>query len=124
MKKIIPIIILLVLLALVWAFISSKNKRVQKSAQDQTPTPTIESKPVDEALGNALNLYSQKKSKGEDLSNGPCLGLVAPDWVADIAHNPRQNVDDKPENQCEDFRQGKAHHFIELDPAGNLIRAI
>lgn len=76
-----------------------------------------------EALKNALNLFSQAKQDGQDLKNGPCLGIVADDWVADIAHNPRQDVDDKPENQCEDYRNGKARHFIELDQNGQIIQA-
>jgi hypothetical protein len=48
---------------------------------------------------------------------------VLPDWVADIAHRPRQAVDEDPANQCEAIRSGDAHHFVELDPDGNLIRA-
>ena len=76
----------------------------------------------DDILKNALNLYIQKKSERIDLSYGPCLGMVSDDWVLDIAHNPRQAVDDRPENQCADFREGRAHHFIELDPDGKLIK--
>lgn len=76
----------------------------------------------DQALKNALNLYAKRKQEGMDFSNGPCLGIVAPDWVLDIAHNPRLPVDDEPENQCEDFRTGRVHHFIELDLDGKLIR--
>ena len=75
------------------------------------------------ALKNALNLYAQHKQIGTDFSNGPCLGIIAPDWVLDIAHNPRQAADDKPQNQCEDYTQGVAHHFIELDVNGQLIQA-
>ncbi len=76
-----------------------------------------------EALKNALNLFTKAKENGVDLSNGPCLGKVADDWVADIVHNPRQPIDDKPENQCEDYRKGNAHHFIELDQSGSLVAA-
>jgi hypothetical protein len=43
-------------------------------------------------------------------------------WVADVAHDPRQPVDDDPANQCEEFRAGEAEHFVELDPDGNVIR--
>ena len=85
-------------------------------------TPTTQSVNQDEALKNALNLFNQKKTEGVDFSNGPCLGQVAPDWVLDIAHNPRQPADDKVENQCKDFKEGRAHHFIELDPNGNIIK--
>ena len=81
-------------------------------------------KPEDEALKNALNLYISKKQEGVDFTNGPCLGKIADDWVLDIAHNPRQPVDNKRENQCADYREGRAHHFIELDPNGNLIDSL
>lgn len=83
----------------------------------------VQAKIPDEALKNALNLFSQAKSKGQNLSSGPCLGKVSEDWVLDIAHNPRQDVDNKKENQCEDFRLGRVHHFIELDENGKLINA-
>lgn len=77
----------------------------------------------EDAFKNALNLYIQKKQEGLDMSNGPCLGKVADDWVLDIAHNPRQPIDDEPQNQCRDFINGNINHFIEMDPDGNLIRS-
>jgi hypothetical protein len=61
-----------------------------------------------------------------DLSAGPCLSEGIPglsDWVVDIAHDPRQAVDDQPANQCQSFRDGETHHFVELTPDGQLIRA-
>jgi len=85
---------------------------------------TSETNISDEALKNALNAYAQAKQKGTDLTSGPCLGIVAPDWVLDIAHNPRQKIDDKEENQCPEARSGQARHFIELDPDGKLIKAL
>lgn len=88
------------------------------TTQTATPTPSVQ----DTALKNALNLYAQAKASGQDLSNGPCLGQVAPDWVADLVHNPRQKVDDDPKNQCSDYLSGKVHHFIELDLDGKLVR--
>lgn len=83
---------------------------------------TATANPNDEVLKSAINLYLQKKQAGVDFKDGPCLGTIAPDWVLDIAHNPRQDIDDKPENTCADFATGKAHHFIELDPNGELIK--
>ena len=66
--------------------------------------------------------------KTTDLSNGPCLSdnnldWGVKDWVCDVAHWPREDVDNKPENQCQEFRSGKAHHFIEVDTNCNFIRA-
>lgn len=76
------------------------------------------------AIQMARELYEQKKAEGMDMSTGPCLAEeIIPDWCVDIAHSPRQKVDDLPENQCQLFRQGRVHHFVELDPDGNLLRA-
>ena len=78
----------------------------------------------DLAIAQAKIIFQQKTALGEDLSAGPCLAenLLA-DWVADIAHNPRVDTDNQPANQCQNFRSGKARHFVELDPQGNLLRA-
>ena len=74
-------------------------------------------------IASAKRAYAGARAKGVDMSNGPCLGTVAPDWVADVAHDPREAVDDDPANQCAAYRSGEAHHFVELDPQGNLIRS-
>lgn len=62
-----------------------------------------------------------------DYTNGPCLSdsnaeWNISDWVCDIAHSPRQAVDDLAENQCSAFKEGKAHHFVEVDTGCNLIK--
>jgi tRNA A37 methylthiotransferase MiaB len=59
-----------------------------------------------------------------NISNGPCLSdNVAPDWVCDVAHSPRNDIDNLPENQCIGFRNGLAHHFVEVDEGCNIIRS-
>lgn len=79
---------------------------------------------IDTAVNQAQYFYRQKQARGEDLSNGPCLTeSLMPEWVVDIVHNPRQPIDDLPENQCQTHREGRAKHFVELDLAGNLVRA-
>lgn len=75
------------------------------------------------AIAAARVAYEEAAAAGTDLADGPCLGVVLDNWVADVAHDPREEVDDRPENQCEEFRSGEAEHFVELDPDGNLIRA-
>jgi hypothetical protein len=80
----------------------------------------------DKAAAAAKAAYAKAEMAGTDFSKGPCIaerlpGL--PDWVADVAHDPRQSVDDQPANQCARFRNGEADHFVELDPNGKLIRA-
>jgi hypothetical protein len=81
-----------------------------------------------QAIGQAQVAFQQARVAGQDLSAGPCIAETLPapdlsDWVADIAHDPRQPVDDQPQNQCQRFRNGEAHHFVELSPTGQLIRA-
>jgi hypothetical protein len=70
----------------------------------------------------AQKKFEEAQSQGLDLSRGPCLGELKPGWVADIAHSPRQPIDDLPVNQCADYLSGKAKHFVELDPHGQVIR--
>jgi hypothetical protein len=79
----------------------------------------------DKAVAAARFIYAGKASS-TDLSSGPCLAESIPslsDWAVDIAHDPRQAVDDQPANQCRSFRDGDTHHFVELTPGGRLIRA-
>jgi hypothetical protein len=79
------------------------------------------------AIAAAKVAYEKTKAEGTDLSRGPCIADPLPildgDWVVDVAHDPRQDVDDEPENQCKSYRDGDSDHFVELDPEGNVIRA-
>ena len=80
----------------------------------------------DRAVDEAQAAYRTYAESGQDLSAGPCVSDGLPglsDWVVDIAHDPRQDVDDDPANQCQRYRAGEAHHFVELDEQGTLIRA-
>lgn len=74
------------------------------------------------ATEKAQEAYERALSQGTEMSRGPCLGMIMEDWVVDVAHQPRQPVDDDPENQCAAFRSGRAEHFVELDPTGKVIR--
>lgn len=76
-----------------------------------------------ETVRLAKQAYERAKARGVDMARGPCLGVIKPGWVADVAHDPRADVDDEPANQCAAYREGKADHFVELDPAGNFIRS-
>lgn len=79
-----------------------------------------------QAVGQALVAFKQAQQSGKELSAGPCIAEHLPgldDWAADIAHDPRQSVDDDPANQCSSYRNGQTHHFVELTPQGELIRA-
>jgi hypothetical protein len=64
---------------------------------------------------------------GTDLSAGPCLldpMAEFTDWVCDVAHDPREPVDDLRENQCDAWHAGQARHFIEVTPDCRFIRAV
>lgn len=86
------------------------------------PGANIDQAKKDEITDLAKKQFADKKTKGVDMSNGPCLGIVAIGWVVDVAHNPRKPVDEKPENQCSELKNGTVSHFVELDTNGNLIK--
>jgi len=131
------VIVILIIVGLIVGIIALVKSYVDKAENENTNSFTAteivtgvadvkikQKADEDLAIAKAKELWRAKFITGEDLSNGPCLSNeVVPDWVADIAHDPRQAVDDLPENQCSAYREGRAHHFVELDPAGNLIRA-
>lgn len=76
------------------------------------------------AIEEAQKIFSEKRAAGVNMSAGPCLAdKVIDDWAADVAHSPREEVDDLPENQCQSFRDGKVKHFVELDTEGKFLRA-
>ena len=94
----------------------------------QSPKDNLVYKPgtwpeADTASAQAQHFFKLRKETGEDFKNGPCLSNhLMPGWVADIVQSPRQSMDDLPENQCSAHLEGKAKHFVELDPEGNVIR--
>ena len=72
---------------------------------------------------SACILECQKNKATSDYVSGPCLSNeIKTDWVCDIAHNPRLPADNQPENQCTAFREGHAHHFVELDENCTVIK--
>lgn len=78
---------------------------------------------ADAAVSLANDLYKSEKERGRDFSDGPCLSnSVYHGWVLDLVHNPRQPVDELPQNQCDSYKSGSAKHFVELDLEGNLVR--
>lgn len=82
------------------------------------------------AIQKCIELCLKEKEK-RDLSNGPCLSDNNTEWnisgwVCDVAHWPRKPVDDKIENQCNEWWEahlaGKEIHFVEVDPNCRFIR--
>jgi len=79
----------------------------------------------EDATKKCIYLCQQEKAKGTNLDTSPCIGNPIDgfnDWVCDIAHAPRQAIDNMPENQCSAFREGKAKSFVELDPECKVIK--
>ncbi len=102
-----PIIILLTLLSLLVA----SSGCVEKSSDTKSS-----------AIQKCIELC--KNYNYEFLDKSPCLSNeIEPDWVCDVAHSPRQAIDNLPENQCEAWRNKTAKHFVELDTNCNLIKA-
>lgn len=103
------------------------RKDIEQSVNEITglePVRIEQQAEKDLAIAKAQNLFKQKVAAGEDMSNGPCLAdEIIPDWSADLLHDPREEVDDLEENQCQFYHEGKTHHYVELDMNGNLIRA-
>lgn len=78
------------------------------------------------AIAAAMVIYEEVAASGAELSNGPCIAEEledVPGWSVDIAHDPRQEIDNDPANQCQAFRNDQTTHFVELDVDGELIRA-
>jgi len=87
----------------------------------QTAPNGVSSKEDSEIISKATDLYQESKESGTDFSNGPCLGVID-DYAVDITHNPREQIDELPENQCQAYINGDVSHFIELTPGGTFIR--
>jgi len=62
----------------------------------------------------------------EQWQKGPCLSNSTkelPDWVVDVAHVPRQAVDEEVTNQCSMYTDPKVQGVIEVDTECRVIRA-
>jgi len=76
------------------------------------------------AINTCIDICKQKMESGANLSAGPCLSDdVAPGWVCDVAHSPREAVDNNPDNQCQTYRSREATHFVEVDENCAYIRS-
>ena len=99
----------------------------------QQPTEENETPQAETAISACKNLCEAALKSGQYLDSGPCISDAKQDWepnwdvnnwVCDIAHYPRQAVDNLSENQCQAFKEGKVQHFVELYPNCTLIRAV
>jgi len=137
MKKVVVLISILLIITAGCSWFKSAQDKMQEAKKDAKENvkesikegasgaiDKIFESDEEEAIAKAKEQYEILKSQGLEMSNGPCLSNeIIPDWVADVAHDPREDIDDLPENQCPAYREGKASHFVELDPDGNFIKA-
>ena len=82
----------------------------------------------DRAAYLCIFLCKAAQNEGRVLDNGPCLSSgfsewEMGDWVCDVAHSPRQPVDNDPANQCSEYGV-TASHFVEVNPLCGFIRAV
>jgi hypothetical protein len=82
---------------------------------------------ADRARYACIFLCKAARGEGMYLGDGPCLSTGTAwemeDWVCDVAHWPREEVDNLPENQCPDYGVS-ASHFVEVSPECGFIRAV
>ena len=129
MKKIYLIFIVIAILIVGWIFVrfviggneddwikDSRGVYVKHGNPAETPDYVLEQQ---EAINCALGKFSD--FAGE--KNSQCLGTCW-DYAVDIVHVPRTEEDNLIENQCVDYREGIASHFIELDKNKGIVRIV
>lgn len=87
---------------------------VLSCVETRTETKSIAPEEVAKAL--CVRECISRLSTGEDLRLGPCLSdAIAPGWACDIAHDPREPVDDRAPFSCPVTTSGKPYRLVELD---------
>ena len=106
-------IVLIVLLAMTVLIAGCVNKEATERESE-----------IESLIQECKNACKEAIANGIDLSNGPCLldPMSNSSWVCDIAHKPREAIDNLKENQCKAWHNKTATHFIELTPNCELIR--
>jgi hypothetical protein len=109
--------IILILVLILEAFLSGCIGQTEQTTTTTT-TQTLKERAIDTCIQKCRDALNA----GQDLSSGPCLdNRIVEGWVCDVAHSPRQTIDNDPANQCSEF--GKtANSFVEVDTSCNFIR--
>jgi len=102
-------------------FMSGCSTQAPSGQQNQTHVPGY--------VQMCLDSCNNTRNAGDfaALELGVCLLdriPIEPDWVCDVAHSPRQPVDDNPNNQCQSYLRGETKHFVEVSPECKLIKAV
>jgi len=129
MKKVYWILIVILILIAGWFFVRFviggsedswiKDERgvwIKHGNPSATPDYVLEQQEI-------INCAFGKFENFTEEINSQCLGVCG-DYAVDIVHVPRAAEDNQAENQCEDYRNGKVKHFIELDNDGNIVRIV
>lgn len=116
----------IVLVVLISGCVQTKevSEKVSKTAEEVKKGPFEGAENIAEnPIAKCITLCHDTLRAEENLSNGPCLSNnISANYVCDVAHEPRAEVDNLPENQCEAYRNRTAKHFVEVDTECNLIR--
>jgi hypothetical protein len=77
------------------------------------------------AIIDCVKLCAREQSQGKIFAEGPCLSEeIAKGWVCDVVHNPRVKlIDNKEQNQCQNYINKIATHFVEVDQECKFVRA-
>lgn len=122
------VVVAVIALAAVFMLGGGKGANTAPSATSGDENQNVPATPTEsDAKTKCTDLCEQAlfTMRQEELENGPCLSNeVAPGWVCDIAHSPRQDVDNNASNQCSAFREGRATHFVEVDTNCRFIKAV
>jgi hypothetical protein len=122
MNKVILIIIIVVLF---WAGSKGFQKVQNLPKTDLAEADLDKRMMIEDILKEANRELNNRRENDDDISAGPCLlnpSTINEDYVVDIAHEPRNDDDNNKINQCSDFVEGRATHFIEVDVTGKLLR--
>jgi len=120
------IIILLITIFLISGCVSKLEQAKDSPLADKAKVLATKAKTeleiTNDAVSKCQQLCQESKSK-LNLSTSPCLSnQIINNWVCDVANQPRIDVDNLPENQCESFRNKTAKHFVELNTNCNLVK--
>lgn len=87
--------------------------------------PYLLADPNQALIDSCTSMCNDYIESGRSLDVGPCLMDPIPDtdWVCDVVHVPRNDMDNSKINQCLAFTEGSATHFIELDTQCKFLRA-
>ena len=123
--KIYSLLILLpaiLLIASSCAKVEDGKRKISDIGELEEPQPELSD--AERVKQLCVQLCQTEKGSGQDLSAGPCLdNQIITDWVCDVAHSPRTEVDNIAENQCSAFREGNANHFVEVTPECGFVRS-